>query len=298
MQIIKRGRNGSLKKLSRGLDRFCARHPNFGVPNLMLYLVAVNAIVFLVWMMDRSGMLLGYLQFDLTQIFRGEVWRIVSFLFLPFSGQIIFEIIAISFYYYIGQTLERLWGTARFTIYYLSGTVLLILYAAVLGLLGHPEAGWALNGHYINVSLFLTFSLLFPDVEFRIYFIIPVKSKWLGLLELIFFVISMIQLPLAAKPIPLLALLPVAVFSWSSVLRLLRPLKRSERKTRNNVIRFRSAARAAEQEIASRPYQHRCEVCGRTDVDHPELEFRYCSRCAGYHCFCQDHISNHRHFTE
>ena len=56
--------------------------------------------------------------------------------------------------------------------------------------------------------------------------------------------------------------------------------------------------RRINREQNSKPYHHKCAVCGRTDADHPELEFRYCSRCAGYHCFCQDHINNHIHFTE
>ena len=67
---------------------------------------------------------------------------------------------------------------------------------------------------------------------------------------------------------------------------------------RQKTVNFKREARRIQREQANKPYHYKCAVCGRTDVDHPELEFRYCSRCVGYHCFCQDHINNHVHFTE
>ena len=63
-------------------------------------------------------------------------------------------------------------------------------------------------------------------------------------------------------------------------------------------VNFKREAQRIHREQQNAPYRYKCAVCGRTDADHPELEFRYCSRCAGYHCFCQDHINNHIHFTE
>jgi hypothetical protein len=74
----------------------------------------------------------------------------------------------------------------------------------------------------------------------------------------------------------------------------LRPLKV---RTSPQTINFKKAAKKARRDLAGMPYRHKCAVCGRTDIEYPDLEFRYCSRCNGYHCFCIDHINNHIHFS-
>lgn len=284
-----------MKRLNRQIDRFCYRHPNFGIPNLIIYLLIANGIAFAISLMDTTYLFQSFLVFDTEAIFQGQVWRLVTFLLIPYSPSILYEALAIYLYYFIGTSIERIWGTARFNLFYFGSALLSAIYAFLMGLLGFREAGLMLSPHYINVSMFLVFSLFYPEMEFRIFFIIPVKGKYLSILELVFCVYEILTLPGAAKALPFFALLAVAIFCWDSIISILR--RRPSKQVRNNVIRFRNEARAAEREESTKPYHHRCEICGRTDTDHPELEFRYCSRCVGYHCFCQDHISSHQHFT-
>ena len=107
-----------------------------------------------------------------------------------------------------------------------------------------------------------------------------------------FFVISVLMNPFPLNLLPVVAVLNFFIFCGGSLLRN-RPARTSK-----STINFRRESRRIRREQESKLYTHKCAVCGRTDVDHPELEFRYCSRCQGYHCFCSDHINNHIHFTE
>ena len=104
--------------------------------------------------------------------------------------------------------------------------------------------------------------------------------------------------PLVAL-MPVVALLNFFVFFWNTITaELAWRRNRTRHQTSHQTIQFKSAVRQQKKKEAERGYRHKCSVCGRTDTAHPDLEFRYCSRCAGYHCFCTDHIFNHEHFTE
>jgi hypothetical protein len=130
----------------------------------------------------------------------------------------------------------------------------------------------------------------------NIYFIIPVKMKWLAALEGILYALSVVT-AIAARMwgqalMPIVALLNLFVFFTPDFLR---KADRVKAHTRPQAVQFR---RAVKEQQRQKGYHHKCSVCGRTDTDYPDLQFRYCSKCAGYHCFCEDHIFNHTHFTE
>jgi len=145
--------------------------------------------------------------------------------------------------------------------------------------------------------MFFAFATLFPDVTVRLFFIIPVKIKWLALINAGYFVYSIISGLIAgqifAAFLPVIALLNYILMCGEDLLSYIKPIKF---KTSSQVINFNKAAKQAKRDLADKPYRHKCAVCGRTDVDFPDLEFRYCSQCNGYHCFCIDHINNHIHF--
>ena len=261
-----------MKSLDRAITRFCHKHPNFGVRNLMLYLVAASGIFYIFVMMDRTGTLVNYIAFNPALILRGQVWRIVTFLLMPTDSNIFFEVVALYFYYFIGSSLERQWGTARFTIYYLTG----VLFNAVFGM--------------------ALYFIIKPDTRVLLFFFIPIKMKWLAIVDAVFFGWSIIRnigvFPL--NLLPLVAILNFFLFCGSDLFGSLRR-NRTAYKRR---AQWDKAVHQAQREERSQPYRHKCSVCGRTDVTNPELEFRYCSKCQGYHCFCQDHINSHVHFTE
>ena len=149
---------------------------------------------------------------------------------------------------------------------------------------------------YVNLSMFFAFAMLFPDTTVLFMFFLPVKMKWLAYLDGALFAFDIIraigQHNWAGVVLPVVALLNFAVFIWPEVHYL---AARTKTQYNPKTVQYKQAVKQQEKE---KGYHHKCAVCGRTDTDYPDLQFRYCSKCAGYHCFCQDHIFNHVHFTE
>lgn len=281
-----------MKKLNKRIDMFCYRHPRFGVPNLMLYIVIISLAVWLLSIMDPSKTLMSFFVFSPERILKGEVWRLVSFIFVPQSLSF-WELLFFYFYYWIGNVLEKEWGTPRFNIFLISGVLLTAVYGFIIYFI--TKQSIAVTTYFIYLSMFFSFATLFPDVQVLFMFIIPIKVKWLAYLDAAFFLLSMLTQSFPFNLLPLVAVLNYLVFFGDDLFSSLRSNKARYNKTTVNFNREKQKIKY-EQKNAS--YTKKCAVCGRTDTDYPDLEFRYCSRCAGYHCFCQDHINNHMHFTE
>ena len=281
-----------MKKLNKRIDMFCYRHPRFGVPNLMLYIVIISLAVWLLSIMDPSKTLMSFFVFSPERILKGEVWRLVSFIFVPQSLSF-WELLFFYFYYWIGNVLEKEWGTPRFNIFLISGVLLTAVYGFVIYFI--TKQSIAVTTYFIYLSMFFSFATLFPDVQVLFMFIIPIKVKWLAYLDAAFFLLSMLTQSFPFNLLPLVAVLNYLVFFGDDLFSSLRSNRARYNKTTVNFNREKQKIKY-EQKNAS--YTKKCAVCGRTDTDYPDLEFRYCSRCAGYHCFCQDHINNHIHFTE
>lgn len=290
-----------MKSLRKKVEIFCYKHPHFGIPNLMRYIVIITGVVFLISMMDTTSKFEYFLAFSPALILKGQVWRIITWIFLPINGNILYTAIALYFYFFIGSTLERAWGTGKFTIYYLLGMLLQIVYAFIMYIAFKLPI--SITASYLNLSMFFAFAALYPDERVLLFFIIPIKMKWLALVDAAFFIVSIIRYLSVGlwffALMPIVAMLGFFLFCGDQ-------LFYSFRRTRaanfnSNVINFKNEARKMKREEKkeeAKPYHHKCCVCGKTDTDYPDLEFRYCSRCAGYHCFCMDHINNHVHFTE
>ena len=148
------------------LDRFCAKHPRFGIPNLMLYIVIGQVVVFFLDLFFRGLLSAYWLPLYRAPLLQGQVWRLVTFIFIPSSGSNPFYLLlSCYFYYWIGRMLEREWGTAKFTLFYLSGVVLSILSALILGYA---------SIYYINLSIFLVIATLYGEMQVLLFFVIPI----------------------------------------------------------------------------------------------------------------------------
>ncbi len=269
------------------IEEFCRKHPNFGIPNLMRYIVIANAVF---WVMGAiNPVLMNYMLFNPALILRGQIWRLISFVFIPPSTGVL-AFIAFYFYYWIGSTLEQQWGTGQFTIYFFTGVILTILYGFLIYFITGRSV--SLSSTYIFLSMFFSFAALFPDMQVLFMFIIPVKMKYLALVDAGFFLLSVITTPFPENLLPVVAVLNFLLFCGGELKNLL------PRRQSRSTINFKRESARIRREESRKLYTHKCAVCGRTDADYPNLEFRYCSRCAGYHCFCADHINNHIHFTE
>jgi membrane associated rhomboid family serine protease len=312
-----------LKSLRNRFERFCYRNRNKGIPNLMLYISIANAVVYVMSLIDGSNTLYSVLCFDRDLILQGQIWRLLTCICTSvFSyGNLVFVAISLLCYYSLGKAVENTWGTFRFNLFYLTGILLMDVFALVFGGMTFTFAGvtyhmdpgfYADMGSHLNLSLFIAYATLYPNAQFLFLFIIPVKA-WI--FALIYLGITLYQVIhytfiVTAFPhglFPLVALLNYFLFfgkdvvnifpmSWRANFSRLFKKKKKYAPGPAKTIPFPTAGSyQATVSQPKAPYNHRCTVCGRTDISDPELEFRYCSRCNGYFCYCEEHISNHVH---
>ena len=246
------------------------------------------------------------LAFSPYYILHGQIWRIITFVFVPLDSNLFFLAVSLYFYYMIGSVLEREWGTAKFNVFYGLG----ILLNVVVGFLLYAVTAPLYPSHllpllttasmtYVNLSLFFAFATLYPNMQVLLFFIIPIKIKWLAWIDAALFGWSVLSSlfgvftsGLAALPgviIPLVAILNYFIFFWDNFLQL---FGRVKYQTSRQTVNFKKATKQAQQQ---KGYIHKCAVCGKTDTDYPNEEFRYCSKCNGYYCYCSEHIHNHVH---
>ena len=272
-----------MRSIESWLNRFCYKHPRFGIPNLMNIIVMGSVLVYLLDMFSQNSFS-SLLYFSLPHILQGQVWRLITFVFIPLNSSLIWFVLSTYLYWMIGTTLEREWGSTKFTLFYVMGVVLNIL----LGLL----TGYA-TMTYVNLSMFFAFATLYPNTQFFIFFFIPVKVKWLAWLDAALFAWSVVNYLIHGQfllaLIPILAILNYFLFFSADFARL---FGRVKHKTSKQTINFKKAQKQARQ---TKGYIHKCAVCGITDEMDSTMEFRYCSKCNGYHCYCMNHINNHVH---
>lgn len=299
-----------MKKLRQRFNRFCYSHRNWGIPNLMLYVSLGAGLVYIMSNIANNVTLYNILCFDRDLILQGQVWRLITYPLTYNGGNIFYTFVGLLCYYSLGRAIENVWGTFRFNLFYLSGVLMMDIFCMIFG--GYASAG------SLNLSLFLAYATLYPDAHFLLFFIIPVKAWIFALFDLVLTFGEFAMLTAAGlfpySLFPFVAIANYLLFfgkdvanvipvTWrANARRLFLKTKQraaSPKSQRPKTVPFPGAG-SYEASVASvkAPYTHRCTVCGRTDVSNPDLEFRYCSRCSGYHCYCQDHISNHTHIQE
>lgn len=279
-------RAGNEMKFLRKLER------NFGkyaVPNLMYYIILMYGAGIVIDLV-MPGLYYQYLCLDAAAILRGQVWRLVTFLICPPSSGIFFNLIAMFLYYSLGTTLERVWGTFRFNLYFFSGILFHIIAAFVIYFLMGVSV--PLKPFYLNNSLFLAFAATFPQMQFYLYGLLPIRAYWLGIFIGAEFLYEFLFGGLIARSCIGLALLNFVIFfmmtrNYSKISP--REIKRKQK--------FKSDMKTAQAEKI-RLTHHKCAVCGRTEKDDPNLEFRYCSKCEGNLEYCMDHLYTHKHVTK
>ena len=278
------------------IDRFCARHPGFGIPNLMLYIAVGQIIVWVLGSLFPSVFYLLTLYAPL--VLRGQIWRLVTFVLIPNSDNPFYLLLGCYFYFWIGQMLEREWGTAKFNLFYLCGVALTAVYGMAAGLL--TNYGYVLSFasiYYVNLSIFLIIATYYGEMQVLLFFVVPVKMKWMAIVDVVLVLLDAVPWFRVGLWVMGLAFVPSIVnyfiFTWPVWSMKLGIVKRQ---ADPQGINFKRARRQAERK-AKEPggYLHKCAVCGVTDAIEPDMEFRYCSKCDGYHCYCSNHINNHIH---
>ncbi len=295
-----------LNKLERKFGRYA-------IPNLMYYMIILYALGFVLDLV-MPGFYQNWLSLDVYWILHGQVWRLVTFVLQPPSTNLLFIIIELYLYYSIGRALESMWGTFRFNVYYFSGLLFQIVaaflfYGIVCLILGGGMLPISTAGigslYYVNRSMFLAYIVMVPDAVFRIYFILPIKAKWLGIFYGILMgyeVLSYLRYGLlAGGPYALAVIVSVANFLiFFFTTRNYRRISPSEMKRRAQFRRKMNDAKWSSGNVVEFQgrnviTRHKCAVCGRTELDDETLEFRFCSKCDGNYEYCSDHLYTHAH---
>lgn len=286
-----------MKKRYNRFERFCFQHRNKGIPNLMLYISLGCALVYLMTQITQTTTLYSLLVFNRDAILHGQIWRLISYPLTFYNSNILLMAISLFCYYSLGRAMENVWGTLKFNLFYLCGIVMMDIYCMIFGCQADVS--------YLNLSLFLAYATMYPQSQFLLLYIIPVKAWIFALFDLALVVYGLVVYPFPYNLFSVISLANYFLFFGKDVLNVVpmswrvnarRLFKRSSSPKKAKVIPFPSAGSyEATTAKAEAPYTHKCSVCGRTDLSNPELEFRYCSRCNGYYCYCQDHINNHAH---
>lgn len=256
------------------MDKLVGRQKRRGVKNLMLYITVLNGVVFLLSLDNRTN-IISRLVLVPSLVMRGEVWRLVTFLFVPMESSAIWLLLTLYFYYMIGSALENEWGAFKFNIYYLIG---------VLGTIGAAFVGGTGTAVYLNLSLIFAFAYLFPDFQLLLFFFIPVKIKYLAIFYALYLVYSFRFAPLLGLATVGGSVVNFILFFGKDIISRLTDGRKAY-----------YSRRSFESKIPKVVIIHRCAVCGKTEWDDKNLEFRYCVDCDGDYEYCMDHLYNHTH---
>lgn len=272
----------------------------FAIPNLTLILIGCFVLGYLLEIMSPEA--LSIISLEPDKVMKGQIYRLLTWVIIPPSGVSIFVIITLMFYFYVGRTLENTWGDFRYTVYILAGVIFtdigVMATYIIMILTGNKETidlsiqyyGWyGGSTYYLCMSMFLAYAFMFPDLQVLLYFIIPIKVKWLGYLDIAYLIVSVLTFGLAhnytGMITVIMSVLNFIVFYFM--------MKGKTRVTPAHKKRKRQYKREVRQtQILTR---HKCAICGQTEEDDPTLEFRYCSRCKGNYEYCQNHLFTHEH---
>ncbi len=295
------------------MSPFERKFGKYAIRNLSFVLVMCYAAGYLLELFDRSGLLISYLTLNPYAILHGQIWRLVTWVLIPpSSGGLFFTLLMLYFYCSIGMSLERTWGTYRYNVYLFQG--MLFTTAGSFLLMGycylfHPQIQMmdmrgmlhvltvdspneyfrAIAGlfstYYINMSIFLAYAATFPDAQVLLMFIIPIRVKWLGAIYAVMLLFQFLGTNVYGKFAIGASLLNFVVFFLTSRNMMhLNPKQIHRRQEFKREVRRNTGIT-----------KHKCAICGRTEVDSPQMQFRFCSKCDGNYEYCEEHLYTHTH---
>lgn len=297
------------------------KYGRYAIANLTLYIIACYAIGYILQFSNNN--ILNYFTLNPYKILHGQVWRIVTWIIVPPEGFGFTTLIMLYFYYSIGTALERAWGTFRYNVYIISGLLFTVigaflLYACVF-VFGINDLGAEMEAilsvsqayeiffanfttAYICMSIILAFSATFPDMPVYLFFVLPIKMKVLGIIDALilaydFFISGMMvgrykntlfgYVGLAKCFAILFSLMNFLIFFITTRKSFRTPSRiKRQREYKGKIVRAQKIAK------------HKCAICGRSQEEYPELDFRFCSKCEGNYEYCQDHLFTHKHVTK
>lgn len=282
------------------MSSFERKFGKYAIKNISLMLIMCYAVGYLISLVNP--VFLNYLTLNPYAILHGQIWRIITWIIVPpDTSNLFFVLIMLYFYYSIGTTLERTWGTYRYNVYLLSGMLFTVIGSFLLmgycylfqgnevSIIGAElffnYISMHFSTYYVNMSIFLAFAATFPESQVLLMFIIPIRIKWLGIIYAIMLGLQVVSGSVYSRFAIGASLLNFMVFWLTSRNRIHMSPKQMKRRQeyKREVKRSTSVTK------------HKCAICGRTEVDNPDLEFRFCSKCDGNYEYCHEHLFTHQH---
>lgn len=287
----------------RFIDKLERKYGRYGIENLTMYIIISYVLGYALMYINPGA--LSMLSLNVTKILQGQVWRLITWIvYPPSTSSPLWFVIAILFFYYpISASLEHTWGKFKFTLYILSGMIFTVIAAFIL----HFVMGGVLDGlggiifstYYISLSIFLAYSLTYPDMTVLLMFVIPIKMKWMSIVYAALVIYDVARYFMNGAwfmALPIIAsLLNFVIFFLGT-----RDFNRYNPKEIHRKNEFKRAVNGGSKTVpfpgnSNAVTKHKCAVCGRTEKDDPNLEFRFCSKCNGNYEYCQDHLFTHTH---
>ncbi|MCR5509253.1 MAG: hypothetical protein K6F34_11290 [Lachnospiraceae bacterium] len=286
--------------MERFLNKLERRFGRYSIRNLAKYLVYGYGIGYLLYFAGNAAgvNLFSLITLDPYKIIHGQIWRIITWIIVP--PQISFwAIFLLLIFISFGNTLERTWGTFRFNVYIFSGILFTVIGAFVMYaayyLAGYtaeypPEIlsshiGYYFLTYYVYQTIFFACAVEYPNIQMLLMFFIPVKLKWIAIFMAFSLGIDFLAGNWETKISIIASLLNFALFFFGT---------RNYKRVSPAEIRRRQAYKQETKRI-SHITRHKCAICGRTEKDGDDLEFRFCSKCNGNYEYCQDHLFTHEH---
>lgn len=291
------------------------KYGRYAIPNLSLVIIAAYVLGYILEIVAEGAM--SYLYLDPYLILHGQVWRLISWVLVPPSSLGIFTFINLFFFYYLGKTLESLWGDFRYNLYIIGGIFFVIVGCFLIyffgintGLLGAGVLGnqyfslcisYFVGTYYINISVIMAFAMTIPDMQIRFMFFIPMRMKWLAYIEGAFLLLDFIayqksfpypSIPRCVMVVSMLNFFVFYFFSKNSGMSSKRKGKGISFGKKKSHEGF-SVVRPGEK--PSSISRHKCAICGKTEITDSNLMFRFCSKCNGNYEYCEDHLYTHEH---
>lgn len=284
------------------MSKFEKKFGRYAIPNLTLILILSYVAGYVIELLGSAAgvNLLGYLTLDPYRILHGQIWRLVTWVIVPPESLGIFTVIMLYFYYSLGTTLERTWGTYRYNVYIFSGILFTVIGSFLCmgvvylmhGILPTESASayfyirsYAFSTYYINLSIFLAFAATYPDMQVLLMFVIPVKVKWMGILDAVLMLYYVIVGDVFTRFAIIASLLNFVLYFYRMHKSRISPKQMHRR------AQFERKTNEGRAKVT----RHKCTICGRTEEDDPSLEFRFCSKCNGNYEYCQYHLFTHEH---
>ena len=284
------------------MSKFEKKFGRYAIPNLTLILILSYVAGYVIELLGSAAgvNMLGFLTLDPYRILHGQIWRLVTWVIVPPDSFDVFTIIMLYFYYSLGTTLERTWGTYRYNVYIFSGILFTVVgsflcMGVVYLMYGNLpteiassyfySGSYAFSTYYINLSIFLAFAANYPDMQVLLMFVIPVKVKWMGILDAVLMLYYVIKGGVFTKFAIIASLLNFVLYFYRMHRSRISPKQMHRR------AQFEKKSNAGRAKVT----RHKCAICGRTEEDDPSLEFRFCSKCNGNYEYCQYHLFTHEH---